>query len=308
MNQPPTIAGPRVDTEPLAHKLPEGATDCHAHLFGPTDRFPYAEGRGYTPPEATLQAYTALLDKLGFARAVLVQGNAHGYDNRVLLDALARQPARLRAVAITDEKVGIGELREWNRLGVRGLRFHIFAPGHGPSYRRGVGLDTLRHFAPAMKELGWHAQVWCEGRTLEQAWPALKAAAAGLPIVFDHMCRFVPGQSVDAFALLERLLGEGQCWVKLSGAYRCSSNAPDYPEIEPQHQALLRANPERLLWGSDWPHPQVREDAMPDDGHLVNLMMRWTSSPTDLYKVLVSNPARLYGFPSGSSSAAVPAK
>lgn len=294
---PPTIPGPRPDPEALVDgPLPAGATDCHAHLFGPADRFPYAEGRGYTPPDAPLEAYLALLDRLGFARAVLVQGNAHGYDNRVLLDALARAPGRLRAVAITDERVDPRSLREWDRLGVRALRFHVFAPGREPAYRRGVGLATLQHFAPLLRELGWHVQVWCEGATLEAAWPALAAAAQGLPVVFDHMCRFVPGQAPAAFEFLRRLLADGRCWVKLSGAYRCSSRWPDYSEIEAQHAALLAANPQQVLWGTDWPHPQMTEATMPDDGRLVNLMLRWTPGAADRQRLLVDNPARLYGF------------
>ncbi len=295
--EPPAIPGPRPDPEPLqGGPLPVGATDCHAHLFGPVARFPFAEGRGYTPPDAPLESYLALLDRFGFARAVLVQGNAHGYDNQVMLDALAREPARLRAVAITDERVGLATLRNWDRLGVRALRFHVFAPGREPAYRRGVGLDTLRHFAPMLRELGWHVQVWCEGSTIEAAWPALAAAAEGLPVVFDHMCRFVPGQAPAAFDFLRGRLADGQCWVKLSGAYRCSPNGPDYPEVEAQHAALLAANPQQVLWGSDWPHPQMTEATMPDDGRLVNLLLRWTPALADRQRLLVDNPAGLYGF------------
>ncbi len=293
----PTIAPPDPEPEALDAPLPPGATDCHAHLFGPWDRFPYAEGRGYTPPDAPLELYLALLRRLGFGRAVLVQGNAHGYDNAVLLDALAREPARLRAVAITDERVTAATLKQWDRLGVRGLRFHIFAPGREPAYRRGVGLATLRHFAPALRDLGWHAQLWCEGSSLEEAWPAIEAAAPGLPLVFDHMCRFAPAaRGTAAFRLIERLLGDGRCWMKLSGAYRCSDAWPDYPEVEAQHRALLRANPERVLWGSDWPHPQMPAATMPNDGRLVNLLLRWTPDAGDRERLLVTNPARLYGF------------
>lgn len=294
----PTIPGPDGRPEPPEARLPAGATDCHVHLFGPADRFPYAEGRGYTPPDAPLEHLLALQDRLGLSRAVLVQGNAHGYDNAVLLDALAREPARLRGVAITDERVDAAELRRWDALGMRGLRFHIFAPGKAPGYRRGVGIETLRHFAPTLRALGWHAQIWCEWSALEAAMPELLAAAEGIPLVLDHMCRFDPaaGRDHPAFALMLRLLGEGRAWMKLSGAYRCSALLPDHPDMAPLHQALLRANPVQVLWGSDWPHPQMTEATMPNDGRLLNLALRWTSAAEDRQRLFVDNPARLYGF------------
>ncbi len=295
---PPTIPGPNPDPEPPDILLPPGATDCHAHLFGPADRFPYAEGRGYTPPDAPLEHLLALQQRLGLSRAVIVQGNAHGYDNAVLLDALAREPARLRGVAITDERVDLAELRRWDALGMRALRFHIFAPGQAPNYRRGVGLDTLHHFAPALRELGWHAQLWCEWSAFEAAMPAVMTVAEGIPLVLDHMCRFDPAAGLDhpAFLLMTRLLAEGRIWMKLSGAYRCSALLPDYPDIAPVHRALLEANPEQVVWGSDWPHPQMTEATMPNDGRLLNLALRWTTVAADRHRLFVENPARLYGF------------
>ena len=294
----PTIPGPDPQPEAPDTLPPPGATDCHAHLFGPADRFPFAEGRGYTPPDAPLEHLLALQQRLGLSRAVIVQGNAHGYDNAVLLDALAREPTRLRGVAITDERVDLATLRQWDRLGMRALRFHIFAPGQAPGYRRGVGLATLRHFAPALRELGWHAQLWCEWSALEAAMPEVLAAAEGIPLVLDHMCRFDPALGLDhpAFAFMTRLLSEGRVWMKLSGVYRCSGRLPDYPDAAPMHQALLRANPEQVVWGSDCPHPQMTDATMPNDGRLLNLALRWSTGARDLHRLLVENPARLYGF------------
>ena len=144
------IAGPDRNPVVVNPALPSGACDCHAHIFGPPDRFPYAEGRGYTPPDATLEMYLALHDRLGFTRGVVVQGNAHGYDNSAILDALARTPGRLRGVAITDARVGEKDLRAWHDLGVRGLRFHVFHPDHRPGYVRGVGLDVFALFRKTM--------------------------------------------------------------------------------------------------------------------------------------------------------------
>ena len=260
-------------------------------------------GRGYTPPDAPLEHYLALLDTLGFARAVVVQGNAHGYDNRAILDAVARAPERLRGVAITDARVDAAELRRWHGLGIRGLRFHVFHPAHRPNYVRGVGLDVFEIFRPTMRELGWHMQVWCDWRVLPELAPILGEIAATMPVVIDHMGGFDARIGVCdlRFQALLRLVGEGMIWVKLSGAYRCSQDFPDYPDARPLHEALLAANPEQLVWGSDWPHPQVDASLMPNDGRLINLFLRWTPDPALREKILVANPARLYGFPQVSS-------
>jgi len=293
------IAGPDPNPEKVDARAPLGACDCHAHLFGPADRFPYAERRGYTPPDAPLSAFLRHLDALGLDRGVVVQGNAHGYDNRVILDAVERVPGRLRGVCITDESVAPEELRIWHRLGVRGLRFHFFHPDHRPGYRRGVGLDVFRHFEPTMRDLGWHVQVWCDHRILPEMAPTLAEIGRTIPVVLDHLgeARAADGVEHPSFQALLRLVGDGQCWAKVSGAYRASRLFPDYPDTEPLHAALVRANPDRLVWGSDWPHPQVDAAAMPNDGRLLNLLLRWTPDPAIRRKILVENPARLYGFP-----------
>jgi 2-pyrone-4,6-dicarboxylate lactonase len=293
------IAGPDPQPEKLFAALPPGACDCHAHIFGPADRFPYAGGRGYTPPDAPLESYLALLDTLGFERGVVVQGNAHGYDNRAILDAVARVPQRLRGVAITDTRVDAAELRRWHGLGIRGLRFHVFHPEHRPSYVRGVGLDVFEVFQPIMYELGWHMQVWLDWRVLPELAPILRKIATTMPVVIDHMAGFDAqvGVADSGFQTLLRLVGDGECWVKLSGAYRCSQAYPDYPDAGVLHAALLAANPERLLWGSDWPHPQIDAAVMPNDGRLVNLFLRWTPDAAQRETILVRNPALLYGFP-----------
>lgn len=292
------IAGPDPHPEPIEAPVPAGACDCHAHIFGPADRFSYAEGRGYTPPDAPLKAYLRHLDALGMSRGVVVQGNAHGYDNRVVLDALARAPNRLRGVAITDTRVSPADLRRWHALGMRGLRFHVFHPDRRPSYVRGVGLDVFRVFAPTMRGLGWHMQVWCDWRVLPELSPILRETAATMPVVIDHMGGFEARLGPDdaRFQALLRLVGDGMCWVKLSGAYRCSQLYPDYDDARLLHEALLRANPERLMWGSDWPHPQIDAAVMPNDGRLLNLFLRWTPRAEMRAKILAANPARLYGF------------
>jgi len=276
---------------------PAGAWDTHAHLFGPVDKFPFAQGRGYTPPEAPAERYIALLDHLGLARGVIVQGNAHGYDNRVVLDALARYPRRLRGVAITDARIRPHTLREWHGAGMRGLRFHLFAAGNQPNYVRGVGPDVFEHFRPAMRALGWVMQVWCDWRLLPDVTATLRGIAAEMPVVIDHMLNMPAerGTNDPAFQSLLRLVGDGHVHAKVSAPYRGSSRYPDYGDARALHDALLRANPERLIWGTDWPHPQIDAAVMPDDGHLVDLFHAWTPQAADRQRILVDNPMRLFG-------------
>ena len=284
--------------EASAPKIPttQGACDTHCHVFGPATRFPYAADRSYTPPDQPLEKYLAMLDTLGMARGALVQGSAHGHDNSAMLDALEREPKRLRGVAVADADTPPAELRRWHANGVRGLRFnHYFRDGK-LHYRGGVPLDAARTLAPVMKELGWHAQLWIDVKDLPGTIPILKEI--GLPVVIDHMGRTDArlGTSAPGFQSLLRLLGEGGCWVKLSGAHRVSHVAPDYPDARAFHEALVAANPERLVWGSDWPHPRM-EGEMPDAGHLLDLFNEWTLDAEIGERILVANPARLYDFP-----------
>jgi predicted TIM-barrel fold metal-dependent hydrolase len=295
-SEPPRIAGPVAHPRrPAAAPLPD-AWDTHAHILGPAKKFPFAPGRGYTPPDCPAEDYVALLDHLGFAHGLVVQANAHGFDNRIVLDALARYP-RLRGIAITDTRVAPGTLREWDRLGVRGLRFHLFSAAGRPRYVRGVGLDVFAALRPVMRALGWVMQVWCDWRLLPEIAGTLRAVAAEMPVVVDHMLSIPAGRGVDdpTFQALLRLVGDGHVHAKLSGAYRLSEQYPDYPDARPFHDALLRANPERLMWGTDWPHPQIDGAVMPDDGHLVDLFHQWTPDASHRRLILVETPARLFG-------------
>ncbi len=290
----PACPAPREPSRPRI-PLPPAACDTHAHVFGPAARFPYADDRSYTPPDAPLAKYLRMLDTLGFARGVLVQGSAHGRDNSAMLDALAHQPDRLRAVAVADETVPAAELRRWSALGVRGLRFNHFFRDGQLHYRGGVTLEAARALAPVMKELGWHLQLWIDVKDLPETIPILQSI--GVPVVIDHMGRgdARAGIGTPGFQSLLRLVGEGGCWVKLSGAHRISRNPPDYPDAQPFCEALVRANPEQLVWGGDWPHPRM-DEAMPDVGHLLDLFQQWTPDDATRRRILVANPARLYGF------------
>lgn len=275
---------------------PRNACDTHAHVFGPAAQFRYADDRSYTPPDAPLAKYLAILDTVGFERGVLVQGSAHGRDNAAMLDALARQPERLRGVAVADETVSAATLRRWNDLGVRALRFNHFFRDGQLHYRGGVPLRAVEVLAPVMAELGWHLQLWIDVKDFPETVPVLKAL--GLPVVVDHMGRTDAraGTGTAGFQSLLRAVGDGWCWAKLSGAHRISRNAPDYPDARPFHEALVAVNPERLVWGGDWPHPRV-EGEMPDVGRLFELFCDWTPDQGARQQIIVDNPAKLYGFP-----------
>ena len=291
----PVCAPPREPSAP-AIPLPAGACDCHAHVFGPPSRFPYARDRSYTPPAAPLEKYLRMLDVLGFARGVLVQGSAHGRDNSAVLHALSTEPVRLRAVAVADAGVTRPELRRWSALGVRGLRFNHFFRDGGLHYRGGVPLEAARALAPEMATLGWHLQLWIDVKDLPDTIPVLQSV--GVPVVIDHMGRTEAHAGIDTvgFQCLLRLLGNGGCWVKLSGAHRISRRPPNYPDARAFCEALVRANPEQLVWGGDWPHPRM-DNEMPDVGHLLDLFQQWVPDATTRHRILVTNPARLYGFP-----------
>jgi 2-pyrone-4,6-dicarboxylate lactonase len=295
--EPPRIAGPVAAPRKPAVALPPGAWDTHAHIFGPPDKFPYTAGRGYTPPDAPVENYIAMLDRLGFAHGLIVQGNAHGYDNRVVLDALERYPRRFRGIAITDTRIAPTTLRDWHRLGMRGLRFHLFSDAGKPGYTRGVGLDVFEVFRPVMRELGMAMQVFADWRLMAELAPTLREISREMPVIVDHMLNIPAARGVadPNFQALVRLVGDGHAHVKLSAAYRLSDRYPDYEDARPFHDALVAANPERLMWGTDWPHPSIPAAAMPDDGHLVDLLHRWTPDEKLRRLILVETPARLFG-------------
>lgn len=234
-------------------------------------------------------------DRLGLERGVIVQGTAHGTDNAALLDALAAAPRRYRGVVVVDEDTGTGDLRRMAGLGVCGARFNHLLRDGKPALAGGVGIDRFFALHDRMADLGWHLQLWIDCRDLPDLWPRLEDAA--VPIVVDHMGR--PdgelGLAHPGFDFLVGLLARGKVWVKLSGCYRATDGWPDYNEARPFHDALVAANPGQCLWGLDWPHPNLAA-TMPDDGHLLDLFDRWTTDGETRRRILVDNPARLYGF------------
>ncbi|HET9700730.1 MAG TPA: amidohydrolase family protein [Burkholderiales bacterium] len=292
MNYPPCLppaAAPKrpdIATPPLA-------CDAHFHIFGPTRRFPYSPERAYTPPEAPLEKLLAMHQRLGFERGVVVQGNGHGTDCSALLDALKREPKRLRGIAIIRDATPKAELKAMADAGVRALRFHHQVRQAGTYSSQ--GLASFEKLAPWMAELGLHVQFFMDARELPALSPYLKHWK--LPVVLDHFgsTKAAEGVAAPAFETLKRFLGEGRIWIKISGAYRASERFPDYEDARPLHEALVKTNPDQLLWGTDWPHPRLDKD-MPDTGHLLDLFNAWTPDAAMRRKILVDNPARLYGF------------
>lgn len=273
---------------------PDGACDAHFHIFGPSGRFPFAESRAYTPEDAPLERVTEMHAVLGIARGVAVQGNAHGTDNSAMIDAVKRSEGRLRGVGIVPADTPASEIRRMRDAGVCALRFHHIA-GEMKATFSPLGIEALLSLAPLMAELDLHVQIMMNASELPTVMPRLKEWKR--PIVLDHyaLAKASEGVAGAGFHAVCRYLSEGRIWVKLSGAYRISDAYPDYADVRPLHEALVNANPDQLLWGSDWPHPRLAEN-MPDDGHLLDLFNAWTPDEATRSKILVSNAERLYAF------------
>ena len=283
---------PPPDFSPKKPRLnpPAGSTDCHFHIYGPSSRYPYAETRGYTPPDCTLERYRPLMDTLGLQRAVLVQPSVYGTDNRAHLDALAEGGGIFRMVAVLDDSAGAGEMRRMEEMGVRGIRFNVVTPG-------GLAMELLEDTAARIAPLGWHIQMFMPLAAIAEN--EARLASLPVPLVIDHMGCATPADLPNhpGFTALLRLIGAGGTWVKLSGAYRLSAEpTPPFSDMTPIAQALIAVNPERMVWGSDWPHPMVIDRPMPNDGDLLDLLSDWAPRESTRNRILVDNPARLYRF------------
>ncbi|HSV81398.1 MAG TPA: amidohydrolase family protein [Ramlibacter sp.] len=265
-----------------------GGWDCHAHLFGPYDRFPLAPDRSYTPPEAVQSHYLALLRRLGLSNGVLVHPSAYGDDHSLLLHALAAQPA-LRGVVVVRPGSPLA-LRGLREQGVRGARFS-HRSGAGANFAGSASFDDLRALAPALADAGLHAELWTDCRALPDV--AKEVASLPVPVVIDHMGGFDVKAGVDepGFRALLGLLESGNAWVKLC-AYRNLLQEPDWEAGRPFQQKMVEANPERLVWGSDWPH--LRVTPTPDAVRLLDMFMEWADSEAVVRQVLAANPEALY--------------
>jgi predicted TIM-barrel fold metal-dependent hydrolase len=273
--------------------FPADACDCHAHVLGPAARYPYSAARVYTPPDCVLQDYRHMLDTLGLQRAVLVQPSAYGTDNTAMLEAMKSDPKRLRGVAVVTEAISDSELKQLDDAGVRGVRVNIVdvkdrKPGTLP-------MAQLTRLARRIQPLGWHMEFLMH----VDEFPDLDRAFAEFPvhIVLGHLgyMRTDKGIAAAGFQALLRLVKTGKCWVKLTGPMRISTSAPPYSDVVPFAHALTAANPDRIVWGSDWPHVIIK-GAMPNDGDLADLVPQWIPDAALRERILVKNPAQLYGF------------
>ena len=261
--------------------------DCHAHLFGPYARFPLAADRSYTPPEAIETQYQALLARLGLAHGVLVHPSAYGKDHSLLLHALDTYP-NLRGVVVVQPGDALA-LNDLYARSVRGARFsHRSVAGN---FAGSASFDDLRTLGPALAEAGLHAELWTDCKALPGIASELKALP--VPVVIDHMGGFDVNAGVDepGFRTLLDLLAHGKFWVKLC-AYRNLLNAPDWEVGRVFQQKMMEANPERLIWGSDWPHLNVKP--VPDAAQLLALFKDWAGSDALVRQMLVTNPEALY--------------
>lgn len=288
----PLCAGPDPAPRKPSVAFPVGATDTHAHIFD--DRYPYYGRRIYTPPDALLADYRRMHAALGVDRAVLVQPSVYGFDNTAMLDVLKDNPATMRGIAVVEESIADAELRRMHELGIRGIRYNVVDV---PLEDRGkLPVDAVRRMADRIAPLGWHIQFLMH----VDEFPDMERMFAGLPVdvVIDHYgyMKTSKGLSDPGFQAFLRMLKAGRAWVKFTGAYRISAEAAlPFSDVTPFAHALWQANPDRVVWGTDWPHPK-HEKPMPNDGDMASRLADWAPDEALRRRILVDNPARLYGF------------
>lgn len=267
--------------------FPPGTCDTHMHFYD--GRYPTAPTAVLRPPDATVEEYRAVQAELGLERVVVVQPTTYGTDNRCQLDAAAAFGDAARAVVVIDRTIADGDLRRFDELGVRGVRFHMLPGGAVP-------WGALEPVADRIASFGWHVQLQLNGRELLERMDRIRRLP--VDVVIDHVGRFMPPVPVDdpAFRALVELLRDERGWVKLSAPYESSVNGtPDYDDVTRLVDALVAATPDRLLWASNWPHPG--QERPPTPAELARLAERWLPDAPTRAKVLVDNPAVLYGFP-----------
>lgn len=289
---------------PVDFDIPSEACDCHTHIFGDPEKFPFFAGRVYTPETALPDEMAALHKSLHIQRVVIVTPSVYGADNAATLYGMKARGGDARGVAVIDDKTPDSELEVMNAAGIRGIRINLATSGiSDPAVARG----RLQMAVDRAKRRNWHVQIYSDLNVIA----ALKDefAAAPVPLVFDHFAgaHAALGVSQPGFADVLDLVRGGKAYVKISGAYRASKAAPDYADVLPLAKALIAANPDRIVWGTDWPHPDAvtplgkkPTDVTPllqiDDGRILNLLPVWAPDAAIRAKILVRNPAQLYGF------------
>ena len=287
----PTCKPPDPNTHKPKYRPPAGACDAHCHIFGPGDKYPYAADRTYTPPDAPLEKFRELQSILGLERAVLVNASCHGSDNSVIVDAIATSGGQYRGVANADDSF---TARDYDRLhagGIRGVRFNFVKHLGGMP-----DMGEFHRIIARIRPLGWHVALHFDAGDLVEHRDLLRDMP--VPFIIDHMGR-VPtkaGLEQEPFRhLLGVLKTNERCWVKISGSERIASNGPPFTDAVPFARALIEAAPDRILWGTDWPHPNIAK-YMPNDGDLVDLIPLMAPEGELQRKILVDNPHRLYQF------------
>ena len=287
----PTVPAPHPNPHsPVTFTPPPNACDAHCHIFGPGHQFPFSDDRTYTPPDSGLEQFEILQTRLGLSRAVFVQASCHGIDNSAMVDAIRRGNGRYAGVAMIDESFSAAHIGALHDVGVRGTRFNFVAHlGGAPEP------DVFWRLVDRVQPFGWHIVLHFDATDL----PSYADLFDRMPCryVIDHMAR-VPvagGLEQEPFQQLLELMQDDRCWVKISGAERLTADGPPpYNDVAPYAQALIAAAPDRILWGTDWPHPNVRH--MPDDGDLLDLLATFAPHDATRTKILVNNPERLYDF------------
>jgi predicted TIM-barrel fold metal-dependent hydrolase len=283
-------------------EIPAGACDCHTHIHGDPAKFPFFAGRVYTPEPASPEEMSALHRALGIERVVIVTPSVYGADNSATLFGIKARGVTARGVAVIDDTTTEQALDALNEAGFRGIRLNLATGGISDP---NIGRARFQAAVKRMQGRGWHIQLYT---TLAMI-AAIKdlVATAPMPIVFDHFggAQAELGTDQPGFAELLELVQSGNAYVKLSGAYRASKSPPDYPDMAPLARALIAANADRMVWGTDWPHPNSIAGTKPtevtppfqiDDGRLLNQLPVWAPDAAIRTKILVDNPARLYGF------------
>jgi len=291
--EPPLCAAPDASPRKPGITLPAGATDTHAHICGPKSRYAYFSERVYTPPDCLLPAYSHMLKTLGVERAVLVQPSVYGTDNKAMLDAMKAAGPSFRGVAVVAEDISEDELKAMHAAGVRGVRVNIVdVPNRKPGT---LPMESLKKLAQKVKPFGWHMEFLAH----VDEFPDLDNMLDGFPVetVYGHLgyMKTDKGIANPGFQALLRLMKAGKAWVKLTGPYRISLQTLPHGDTNAYAHELIKAAPQQVVWGSDWPHVMVK-GAMPNDGELCDLLGNWVVDAAVRKQVLVDNPARLYGF------------
>lgn len=274
-------------------KLPAGTVDCHFHVFEDPSAYPYTTNRSYTPSLAPWAAFERMNNAIGADRAVLVHPSVYGYDHRTLYDTMRAHPNRLRAVGVLAADTPEAEIERLHQAGTRGARVNILFAG-------GNQLSDAEELAKRIKPFGWHIQFLVDVTAQPQipSW----ASTLGVPVVFDHFGHpSTPDVNHVGFKNMCALVKEGTAWVKLSGAYRVVESANKWAAITPFVQAMLATRTDRLVWGTDWPHPNIPAP-MPNDGDIADAVFQWLPTEALRQQVLVQNPEVLYDFPKFSVS------